>query len=94
MRGRSLDAMARSMDSWAAASSSVNTFSGQSCRAWPNPTRVELKLLKLAQHLFTDGIERKGAEQGQAVKRQKRGVGSSIVQIEKRGAEEAEIAEH
>jgi len=53
-----------------------------------------LKLLKLAQHLFTDGIERKGAEQGQAAKRQKRGVGSSIVQIEKSGAEEAEIAEH
>jgi len=33
-------------------------------RLWPDPTRVELKLLKLAQHLFMDGIERKGGRAG------------------------------
>jgi hypothetical protein len=49
------------------------------CRARPNPTRVELKLLKLAQHLFTDGIERKGAEQGQCGEEAKARGCSSIV---------------
>jgi hypothetical protein len=58
------------------------------------PNSCELKLLRLAQHLVTDRIEGRGAEQRQAAKRQKCGVGSSIVQIEKSGAEEAEIAEH